>query len=181
MLRRINFIGGPGIGKSTIASYVYSHLKRDGFDVELIDEFVKAWAYEGKPITSYDQLFIFANQIRKEEIILRNDVDFIITDSPIILTVSYAKKHHFAEWESLQKIHDDFEKEYSSLNVVLRRQGVEYEQSGRFETQEEAESMDRFIKKHLKEHNMTFVEINARYWHKIYDYVKNALRATGKR
>jgi hypothetical protein len=38
----VNLFGGPGTGKSTTASGVFYHLKRDNRNVELVQEYAKA-------------------------------------------------------------------------------------------------------------------------------------------
>jgi len=84
-IRRICLFGGPGCGKSTTAAYVYSQLKRLGCSVELIQEYVKAWAYEKREVTSFDQVYLLAKQIRMEDLALRNGVKFVVTDSPVYM------------------------------------------------------------------------------------------------
>ena len=45
---RVNFYGGPGVGKSTLAARVYAELNSAGaVSTELVREFIKTWAYEG--------------------------------------------------------------------------------------------------------------------------------------
>jgi len=44
MSLRINFFGGPGVGKSTLAAQLFGWLKAENFDAELVQEFVKTWA-----------------------------------------------------------------------------------------------------------------------------------------
>ena len=69
--RRINIHSGPNAGKSTLASWLFAELKICGFNIQFVDEYVKKWAYEGRPITSSDQIYLFAKQMYKEESYLR--------------------------------------------------------------------------------------------------------------
>lgn len=41
MTKVINLIGAPGAGKSTIASQLFSLMKWQGLDVELVSEYAK--------------------------------------------------------------------------------------------------------------------------------------------
>ena len=43
----INLFGGPGCGKSTAASYIFSKLKMLGINAELATEFAKDKTWEG--------------------------------------------------------------------------------------------------------------------------------------
>jgi len=151
MIRRINLFAGPGAGKSTAAAAIYSDLKRRGYSVELINEYIKGWAYEAREVKPYDQLYVFAKQLRKEELVLRNGVDLIVTDSPILLSISYARKYGFKDWKALLDVACGFEKEYPSLNIYLDRGDCPYQEDGRWETRKQAVEMDRQIKELMEE------------------------------
>jgi len=46
----INFYAGPGAGKSTTSAKIFAALKDRGECAELIQEYVKTWAWEGKKL-----------------------------------------------------------------------------------------------------------------------------------
>ena len=162
MFRRISLFGGPGCGKSTLASWLYGQLKMEGQDIELIREWVKEWAYMDIKIHGYDQLFIFAHQLRREELVLRNGVEMLITDSPVFLPVCYSKKYEFKDWESLANISKTFDEEYPSLNIFLGRDGIEYVDKGRYESYNEALEVDRMIHTAMRQCGMEVLTMNAR-------------------
>jgi len=147
MIRRINLYAGPCAGKSTIAAHVFSHFRAKQVNIELVTEYVKSWAYEERKITSYDQLYLLAKQLRQEDLILRNGVDLIVTDSPILLSACYAQKYGFPSVSALREIAAEFEKTYPSLNIFIERGRTPYNQSGRYETYEQAVEMDAAIEK----------------------------------
>ena len=147
--RRINIFGGPGCGKSTVAASIFSRLKAEGHEIELVDEYVKSWAYEKREICSFDQAYLFMQQLRKEYLVLRHSAGCIVTDSPLVLSICYAKKYGFKRWECLQNIADDFEEEYPSINVILDREGCEYKQEGRYEDYKQALAMDGMISDYI--------------------------------
>ena len=155
---RINFFGGPGCGKSTVAADTYSALKREGFKVEQVQEYVKTWAYEGRKINEFDQLYILAKQLKKEHLLLSNGVPCIITDSPLLMYLVYSDKKGFPEVEALRKIVMAFENKYPSINIYLNRGNRKYQQEGRFETEEQAKEMDALILKYLQDNNIVYEE-----------------------
>lgn len=157
-IRRINFFGGPGAGKSTTATYVFSHAKIEGKNIEFVDEVVKLWAFEKRHPTSFDQLYLTAKQLRKEDVILRNNVQTIITDSPVMLSACYAKQQGFVSWQSLLQIAMDFEATYPSLNIYLNRQDKPYFQSGRFQNYDEALEMDKLVRSFLEKSGLEYHE-----------------------
>ena len=158
-IRRINLLSGPGTGKSTAAAYLFYRLKELGKRVEYIQEYVKEWAYEGRKITSFDQLYIFAKQLRREDLVLGKGVDIVVTDSPLYLALSYMIKYGFPCPESLESVVRIFDEKYPPLNILLVRSDGSYEQEGRYETPEEAVVMDEMIRAHLVSRGLEFHEI----------------------
>jgi nicotinamide riboside kinase len=159
MFRRVNLYAGPGNAKSTLAAYLYAQLKIKDCNVELVREFVKEFVYLKIRIESFDQLFIFANQIRQEDLVLRNGVDFIVTDCPVMLGIAYCKHYGLHGWQGLEIIEQDFEKKYPSLNILLKRSpDIPYKEFGRFQNKEEALKVDNLIHRLLKETKREYFE-----------------------
>ncbi len=145
-IRRINFIGGPGSGKSTTAAWLYSELKsltlnNELESVELVREFIKDWAYLGRKADSWDNWFVFANQLQREkELLVDGNVRLIVSDSPLIVNNFYARNQHTAL--SLLFITREFENQFPSINIFLKREDRTYVQPGRYENEEEALKLD---------------------------------------
>lgn len=158
MIRRINIFGGPGVGKSTMAAYIYSYFKMNHYRIELVQEFVKSWAYEGKTISSFDQLYLFSRQVRMEDIALRNGVDLIVTDSPIYLSACYAMMSKFCRHESLTQLAKEFDDIYPSINLLINR-GNKYDIHGRYQDEKEAIEIDSVIISYLDHNNIAYTVI----------------------
>jgi nicotinamide riboside kinase len=155
MTKIINLFGGPGSGKSTIASQLFSELKwRGDFKVEIVSEFAKELTYENSNILDKDQLFISANQNRRLNRLL-GQVDFVITDSPILLGAIYRKEGY------LPKTFDGMIKElfesYNNINCFIKR-FKPYVGYGRTQCEEEAVEIDVKIKNELLFNNYDFKE-----------------------
>lgn len=152
---RINLFGGAGCGKSTTASRVYSKMKMDGYNCELVQEFIKPMAYANRFPTSFGQLFVFANQLHQEDRLLPY-VNHIISDSPVLLQCVYAKHYKFSGWEDLVNIACKYEDRYPSLNIYLHRsEKIPYKkEEGRFQERREAMRIDKkmieMIRKYIK-------------------------------
>ncbi len=163
-IRRINLYGGPGSGKSTLAAEAFANLKKkslnNNFNIELCTEYVKSWAWEKIKPKGFDQNYICAKQLRKEEILLRNNVDIVITDSPLLLQCLYAEKSGCSYAEHLFKIVESFESHYPSLNIFVERESRIYNPRGRYETENQAKEMDLFIKNKLIDNNVTIFNIS---------------------
>lgn len=154
--------GGPGIGKSTTAALLYASIKNqlihDQRDtkLELVQEYVKEWAWEGTNIRGYDQVYVFANQLRREEIPLRAGVDCIITDSPLILSCVYSSKNDVPGYQHLYGLAHTFESQYPSINILLDRGERPYVEHGRYQTYDDAILMDQYVEGQLKYHTIPY-------------------------
>jgi nicotinamide riboside kinase len=143
--------GGPGCGKSTTCAGLFYKLKLLGYNSEMIREYIKNWVWEGRPIIDGDQTYFFAKQSREERVLVKNNLDFIVTDSPLILTHFYGMKYDKMEQQSnaslnMLKNHHEFIKThgYKVEHYVLQR-AKQYNPAGRFQTHEEAIQFDTEI------------------------------------
>ena len=160
MTKIISFLGGPSCGKSTIAPYLYSKMKYSGFSVEFIPEWCKHLAYLGTPLTQYDQNYIFAKQTRLESQ-LYGKVDYIVSDSSILLPIIY--EHHYhgdsisepSMWKYLEKVKMDG---VTHLNYLINR-NIPFVEEGRFESPSEAQKIDEKIVDFLDKNSIYYTEL----------------------
>lgn len=148
----IGLVGGPGIGKSTIATGLFSELKQRKISCELVTEFAKECTWEGSQKLLENQIYIFSEQFRRQFRLL-NKVRYIITDSPLILNSIYfdyylskSSEPVFSE-EYNNKIRDFFDDTFDQFEnriyFIARRK--DYDQAGRNETYEQAVGIDQSI------------------------------------
>lgn len=156
---RINLWGGPGSGKSTVTAYVFSQLSRNNYNVEIINEYVKQWAYLDRQPKSFDQIYIFGKQLHAEDVILQSGVSHLITDSPLLMSAWYCRKNSPAFWQHILALASEFEKAHPSIDIFLDRSGIKYQQRGRFQNEEEAATMDRQLFEFVTEYCPNVVRI----------------------
>jgi hypothetical protein len=167
----INFFGGPGSTKSTKAARIFSELRAKGYNAELVTEFIKYWAYQGRKCKSFDQVFIFANQLHLIDFLFQHDVEHVVCDSPLFLQCAFSKKFNSPVWKELLSIAEKFESNYKTCNIWLNRSKIPYETSGRYETHEEALRLDEYIKKFMEITGVQFIEVDATDVDKIIEIV----------
>ena len=140
----INLFAGPGAGKTTCAWEIASKLKKLGYVTEYVSEYAKELVWDGREDllvgTLKNQRAVYNEQKRRVDRLI-GKVDFIVTDSPTLLSKTYLKEHD-ANFE--QEIVDDFNK-YNNFCIFVER-GVHYEKEGRLQTLEQAQSLDKDIK-----------------------------------
>ena len=149
----INLFGGPGSGKSTVASGLFYTFKSKGLTCDNPYEFPKQVAWEDNTSQITDQLYILANQHRG---IVRSygKVNYIILDSPLLLSLVY-KDGYTGDYPA--KFYNnnfdlmvlDLFNSYENINIFLERPEKQFQQEGRFQTQEESEEVDKKIKEVL--------------------------------
>lgn len=156
-MRRINLFSGPGSGKSAVAAKIFSYFKTQNLEIDLVKEYIKTWAYQKIKADSFDQLYIFSKQLRSEDILLRNGVDYIVTDSPLILQLAYMKKYDDIKiYNEMANIAAKFEEKYPSINIFLDRKDIPYKSLGRYESYEDAVEMDKIIEDTLNQNKIPF-------------------------
>jgi nicotinamide riboside kinase len=153
----INIFGGPGVGKTTQAHDLFVQMKKKGMSADLIPEYAKKLVYrKSLDVLKYDQLYIFGKQ-RHEYIIRQNsDVQYLICDSPLPLSIAYnriteSEDNPFFEpfvWHEFNK--------FDNINIFLRRETI-YDPNGRTQTEEEAKSVDLVVKDVIKD--IKFIEM----------------------
>lgn len=139
----VNFFGGPGCGKSTLASGLFYFLKRNMENCELVTEYAKDLTYEERFRTLKCQPYVFGKQLYRLEILL-DRVDTIITDSPLCLSLFYNQKK-YPETFTASVI--DITNTMNNINYLIDRgKDKNYSNCGRKESLEEAKYIDTQIK-----------------------------------
>lgn len=153
MTKVINLFGGAGVGKSTLSSEIFAKLKKKGASVELVTEYAKDLVYDNNNAILDDQFVIFAEQNHRL-IRLENKVDYIVTDSPLLLSFIYDKTDNF----TFRRLVTNTFNEYLNINYLLRRT-VDYTPNGRLQTEVEVMEFDQIIHGALDMYDIPYKEI----------------------
>lgn len=151
----INCFGGPGVAKSTICAGVFYELKRQHYNIELINEYARDIVFENRAELLSDQLYILAKQHRKI-LRLNNKVDYVLTDSPLLQNLGYTPNGYFNSYTNLVK---EVFTAYDNINFYIKR-NTEYNNNGRYQNLEEAINLDNNILKLLKDNNVPYFVID---------------------
>lgn len=157
----INMMGGPGAGKSTMASLLFAKMKMAGISCEYVTEYAKDMVWENRYNILNDQLYILTKQYRKLKRI-NGEVDVIITDSPIINSIYYNSKIK----DNMDKISDKIIVElvgelcdkFNNYYYLIER-NHSYEQKGRYQSEDESNIVSREIKIMLDNLNIKYTKI----------------------
>lgn len=164
----INLFAGPGGGKSSIAGGLLHKLKKKHCSCDAPYEFPKMLAWDNNGEAIKDQLYVIANQHRGIAKSF-NKVDYIIVDSPILLSLVY--KNYYAknndEYPSCLygKEFDDLilsmHQYYKTLNIVLvRSKETDHNEKERYHDLQQSIDIDKKIKSILIDNNIQYYEVN---------------------
>ena len=152
----VNLTGAPGAGKSTGAATIFAALKKAGVNAELVTEFAKDKTWEHNLMALGCQEYVFGKQsyrLRR----CRDDVDVIVTDSPLPLGLIYnnnpALDHNFT-----QVVLNVFNT-YENINFFINRVKP-YNPKGRNQTAEESDKLSLEIKTLYNNLAIPYVEID---------------------
>lgn len=152
----VNLTGAPGAGKSTGAAIIFAELKKLGINAELVTEFAKDKTWEHNATALGCQEYVFGKQSYRLAR-CRNDVDVIVTDSPLPLGLIYnnnpALDYHFTA--TVINVFNTYE----NINFFINRVKP-YNPKGRNQTAEESDQLSTRIKDLYKNLNIGYTEIN---------------------
>lgn len=150
----INLYGGPGCGKSTVAAGLFYELKCKGIKCELTGEYAKDRTWDENPEVLGNQPFIFGQQLHRIWR-LNGKVQFIICDSPLLLSIIYSKENS----DIFNKFVIEQYNKYNNINFVLDRT-TKYDIVGRNETEQKALELDDNLINIMNEYNIEYISIN---------------------
>ena len=157
----INFYGGPCSGKSTAAAGLFYKMKLLGYSVELTDEFAKECVWENNVPMLKDQLWILAHQHRK---ILRlaEKVDYIITDSPVLLSPIYRTKYGDPLYSDvIDTLALECYNMYNNVNFMLSRPRENFQVDGRAQDEVQSVQIDLDILSQFDRLDIPFTQLES--------------------
>lgn len=156
----INAFAGPGAGKTTSCLEVAEKLKKQGFVTEYVQEYAKELVYDNNFIMldgHYEHQFAILNEQVKRINRLYGKVDFIVTDSPILLNNTYLNEDkntevYSAYSDSVNKLYGL----YNNFNYFVERDTSVFEKEGRIHNLEQNIAIDNELKNMLHNNQIDF-------------------------
>lgn len=148
----INLFGSAGSGKSTTAMGLTYYLRLLGYKAEYVTEYAKDLVNEGSFNKLKHQLYVFSKQLKRMEVVTDKGLDFIVTDSPIFLSLFYGDKYG-TSGPYLKELVASYHKTFVNINVFLKRH-VPYDPLLRVQTEEESNQDSDDLADFLRNNNV---------------------------
>jgi len=178
---KIAFIGAPGTGKTTVAEDVKNKLKYMGYDTESVSEYARTYIRRfGPPKSVAEQIVITQNQITSEAR-LEKIHDIIVCDSCSLLGYIYgatlAYHHNSKDRGHLNLLHELVIEHFHTYDVIfyIPKDREMVDDSIRYQTNEEADRIDKAIEGLLLLHADTFYEITGNREERVDDVIETLI------
>jgi len=156
-MKVVNLFAGPGVGKSTTGAMLYGMLQLAGYAAEYIPEFAKVLTWQKHTAALKDQLYIFAKQDHRLEVLREQALDFVIMDGPLLNAALYVQGEYFRNFEPL--VVEVFNS-YENVNFFLERnRSRTYQQTGRSQNPEQAAQICEQIPGFLDRYQVPFTRV----------------------
>jgi hypothetical protein len=153
-MKVINFLSGPCAGKSTLCAGLFHIMKKRGYNVEYVHEWAKELTWDERYRCLKDQISILGHQ---NNMLSRLDgkVDWVVTDTSLLLGLLYEPKDYFKGFEPLLL---EVFNSYENINVFINRPYA-YSEVGSIQSLEEAKLIDEDVKALMDNNNIPYLDI----------------------
>lgn len=154
----INFLGGPGVGKTLMAALTFGKMKLLGKKVEYVQEYAKKLVWLNDMFRFNDQYYISIKQFELLKSVAPH-VDYIIMDGSLLLGLYYNRYyiHNTSNVEKTEHIIVDCYNQFDNINIrIERNKQIEYETIGRVQNYEEAIAVDEGLLNIFKEYDIPY-------------------------
>ena len=137
---------------------IFAELKKRGVNAELVTEFAKDKTWEGNAMALGCQEYVFGKQSYRLAR-CKADVDVIVTDSPLPLSILYTSDPVLLVDDAFQQVVMNVFNSYNNLNYYVNRVKP-YNPKGRNQTEDESRVLAAGLKSLLEENGIVHEEIN---------------------
>lgn len=158
MTKVINLFGAPSAGKSYNAMALTCALKAKGYKAEYVSEYAKDLVNENSTHKLKHQIYVFAKQLKRLEVLLDKELDFIITDSPLLLGSFYGGYYKVVSNTFHQLVLESFNN-YNNINFFLTRT-LPYDSKLRVQSEDESLEVHSSLIEFLNEKEISYTSLH---------------------
>ncbi|MDD3040545.1 AAA family ATPase [Bacteroides sp.] len=161
----VGLLGGPSVGKSTVAAGLFHQCKIAGIKSALIQEFVREELNKGWCLNGVSDQFRILMKQREREFMLPDEIEVAITDSPTLLSFVYAPRSAFnlaQDYHNMVALYEEFLKDLMryDLIIILERNPEHFEDDGtRRESETQCNEIDTQLETLLQLHRRPYLKL----------------------
>lgn len=135
----INFVGGPGSGKTAMCCLLFAEMKMRGLCVEYIPEVAKNLVWRRQFNLLNNQHYVSTRQYEMMKAV-EGKVDYIVTDGPLLHGVYYNRNNpdNYCDITKTENMILSMMSEFENHYVHVTKGDFPYERVGRLETEEQS-------------------------------------------
>lgn len=150
----INMISGPCSGKSVLAAELFVHMKKQGYQVEYLQEYAKTLVWLKDFDMLNNQHLVSYKYFRSIKVLSEcKDIQFVILDSSL-LNGLYYNRHNFNNTSDMFKTESlimDYYGRFKNINLFVHRgKDYKYDNAGRIENENESKLIDSYLQSSLE-------------------------------
>lgn len=153
----INFVGGPGSGKTALCCLLFAELKMRGLKVEYVPEFAKTlvWTQQFELLNNQHYVTMQQSDILKA---VYGKVSVVVTDGPIVHGLYY-NRHNSGNYCDIEKVENliiDKMKSFNNIYIHVTKGDFPYEKCGRLESESQSTLIGEEMKTILHKLNLPY-------------------------
>lgn len=154
----VNFIAGPGSGKTTACVSVFAALKKKGIVCEYVPEYAKHLVWRKEYHTLDNQYVVSQTQASILES-MHGKVQVILTDGPLLHGLYYNRfnSNNTSNVDKTEAMILREHRKYNNLNVFIDRGDILYETHGRMQSFEESKMIDMCLKSLMQTNEISYI------------------------
>lgn len=135
----INFVGGPGSGKTAFCCHLFAEMKMRGMCVEYVPEIAKTLVWTKQFDLLNNQHYVTMKQYELLKAV-DNKVDYIVTDGPLLhgLFYNFYNKDNYCNPEKVNDMILEKISEFNNMYIHITKGEFIYEPVGRLENEKES-------------------------------------------
>lgn len=155
----VNFLGGPGSGKTYLSHEVLPLLKKAGHRAYLVPDFAAMHVFEGNTHAIHDHFSRTAETNRCIEQAEMAGHTIILVENPVLMSFAYMDDSVVYRNELLALV-NTIHRQRPSLNLLMHREeSFDYDAQSRHLTQNEAHQVDDRVQRLVQEQGMACVPV----------------------
>ncbi len=155
----VNFLGGPGTGKSFLAGEVLQLLKRRQLSAQYVEETAKGCVWDNRAIAIQDPLYLLGNQYHALRRLVYHNIDIAVLDSSLLLNLLYRGDEMPSTFD---KMVVDAYKSFNNINILVSRlPHLQFEQTGRNQDLHQSMVLDTTSEQLLNTLQLPYIKVTS--------------------